>query len=131
AGVGYAALQYYRTKHPWSKGMNTLLFSLRAFLAFFLAFLLLGPIVKQIANLYEKPAYVILQDNSSSIREAVDSAARVHLQDNIAETQQLLEDQGYDAQIHTLAGDDLDPFDYAATTSDINSALRRVANQFE
>src|SRR5690606_17339144 len=30
-----------------------------------------------------------------------------------------------------LAGDDLDPFDYAATTSDINSALRRVANQFE
>ena len=73
AGLGYAALQYYKTKHPWSKGVNALLFSFRAILAFFLAFLLLGPIVKQISNLYEKPAYIILHDNSSSVAEVTDS----------------------------------------------------------
>ena len=62
--LAYATVQYYKTRHPWSKAMNTALFSLRAVLAFFLSFLLLGPIVKQISNLYEKPAFIILRDNS-------------------------------------------------------------------
>ena len=131
AGLGYAAIQYYRTKHPWSKGINALLFSFRAILAFFLAFLLLGPIVKQISNLYEKPAYIILQDNSSSVGEVTDSTARLALQEKIAETQTLLESNGYDAEIRTLTDDNTSAVAYSASTSDINGALRRIANRYE
>ncbi len=131
AGVGYAALQYFRTKHPWSKGMNTLLFAFRATLAFFLAFLLLGPIVKQISNIFEKPAFIIIHDNSSSIAETTDSLARLKLQQEMQQTVELLDENGYDAEINTLSDDQTSSFNYDATTSDINGALKRVANRYE
>src|SRR5687768_1498343 len=131
AGLAYAGIQYYKTKHPWNKGMNTLLFSFRAIIAFFLAFLLLGPIVKQISNLYEKPAFIILHDNSSSIGEAVDSAALTTLHGKLTETQVLLESNGYESEIHTLTDAETSSFQYTATTSDINGALKRIANRFE
>lgn len=131
AGMVYAGIQYYKTRHPWSKGMNTLLFSFRAVLAFFLAFLLLGPIVKQISNLYKKPAFIILHDNSSSIGEAMDSAALTTLRAELTETEQLLENNGYESQIHTLTDAEASSFKYTATSSDINGALKRIANRFE
>lgn len=130
AGFAYAAIQYLKTKHPWSKGMNGLLFTFRAVLAFFLAFLLLGPIVKQISNIYEKPVFIILHDNSSSIREATDSVTRNTLHEKINETNELLNNKGYQSGIHTLA-DDNSGFDYSGTSSDINGALKRIANRYE
>ena len=51
--VGFAYLLYKR-KHPWTKTWNRILFGARALLAFLLAFLLLGPIVKQVNNIFEK-----------------------------------------------------------------------------
>lgn len=129
--LAYSGIQYYRTKHPWSNGMNALLFSFRAVLAFFLAFLLLGPIVKQISNLYEKPAFVILRDNSSSIGEATDSLALLALERTLKETEELLQSKGYDSEVHTLTDDGESAFDYTAPTSDINGALKRIANRYE
>lgn len=129
--LGYAAIQYYRTKHPWSKSMNALLFSLRAGLAFFLAFLLLGPIVKQISNLYERPTFVILNDNSSSIAEATDSTTLAILRRELQQTQEQLQDKGYDTEVHALTADTESSFDYTAETSDINGALRRIADRYE
>lgn len=129
--LAYAGIQYFRTKHPWSKGVNILLFTLRTVLAFFLAFLLLGPIVKQISNLYEKPAFVILRDNSSSIGEATDSVTRATLQQKLDEAQELLDNIGYQSATHTMTEDKTSSFDYEATSSDINGALRRIANQYE
>lgn len=129
--LAYAAIQYYRTKHPWSKGMNMLLFSLRGILAFFLAFLLLGPIVKQISNLYEKPAFVILRDNSSSIGEASDSLTLGTLHRELDELEEVLQNKGYNSEIHTLSDDDESAFEYTAPTSDINGALKRIANRYE
>lgn len=131
AGFAYAALQYLKTKHPWSKRMNTLLFSFRAVLAFFLSFLLLGPIVKQISNLYEKPAFIILHDNSSSIREATDSITRNALHEKINETKELLNNKGYKSEIHNLSDDNTSEFKYSGASSDINGALKRIANRYE
>ena len=51
--VGLAFL-LYRTSHPWSKTWNRVLLALRAVLLFTLFFLLLGPIVRQINNIFEK-----------------------------------------------------------------------------
>lgn len=129
--LAYASIQYYRTKHPWSKGVNTILFACRAVLAFFLAFLLLGPIVKQISNLYEKPAFIILHDNSSSIAETVDSVTLHKVQSDLSETRDILNSNGYDAEVHTLSDEEITDFRYTETTSDINGALRRIANRYE
>lgn len=130
-GLAYAAIQYFRTKHPWSKGVNSLLFTFRAILAFFLAFLLLGPIVKQISNLYEKPAFVILHDDSSSIGEATDSVTLARLEGDLEQTEALLQEKGYDTRIHTLTDEEKDELEYAGASSDINGALRRIANRYE
>lgn len=129
--LAYAGIQYYRTTHPWSKGMNALLFTCRTILAFFLAFLLLGPIVKQISNLFEKPAFVILNDNSSSIAEATDSTTLMRVRDEVARLQEMLNEQGYDADIETLSEEGASELKYTASTSDINGALRRIANRYE
>ncbi len=127
----YAAIQYLKNKHPWSRGMNRLLFSFRLVLAFFLAFLLLGPIVKQISNLYEKPAFIILHDNSLSVREVTDSITRKTLHEETEATQQLLNQKGYESSIVTLTGVTRNEFDYSGNTSDINGALKRIANRYE
>lgn len=129
--IAYAALQYYRSKHPWGKGMNTMLFAFRAILAFLLCFLLLGPIVKQISNLYEKPAFIILHDNSSSIAETTDSTSLSNVQQALAQTREVLNEKGYNAQSQTLSDDDADDIHYTATSSDINGALKRIANRYE
>lgn len=132
AGLAYGALQYFRTRHPWSNGINTLLFALRAILAFFLAFLLLGPIVKQISNLYEKPVFVLLHDNSSSIAEVTDSATQLQLRQDLLNMRQVLESNGYEADLQTVSDEDeAEPFAYTGTTSDLNGALRRIANRYE
>ena len=130
-GLAYAAIQYFRRKHPWSAGLNAMLFTFRAVLAFFLAFLLLGPIVKQISNLYEKPAFIILHDNSSSVAEATDSTVRMTVERELSETKDLLAEKGYDADVHTLSEDQVSDIKYTANTSDINGALKRIANQYE
>src|SRR5690349_1137180 len=129
--LGYAALQYYRTKHPWGNGMNMLLFGFRAILAFFLSFLLLGPIVKQISNLYEKPAFIILHDNSSSVAETTDSTTLSNVRDALTQTREALNERGYDTQVQTLSDEQDEEIHYVATTSDINGALKRIANRYE
>ncbi len=68
AGVGYAWL-LYTSKHPWSVALNRVLFVVRAVVVFFLTFFLLGPIIRYAQNTYEKPVFVLLQDNSLSIKE--------------------------------------------------------------
>lgn len=127
----YSTIQYVKTKQPWSKGVHILLFSFRTVLTFFLAFLLLGPIVKQISNFYEKPFFILLHDNSSSIVEATDSITRNTLHQKINETKTLLTDKGYEAEIYSFSDDKVSDFQYSGTSSDINGALKRIANRYE
>src|SRR5436190_17235941 len=94
AALVYATIQYYRTKHPWSATINTLLFCLRFVTTFFISFLLLGPIVKQINNLFEKPVFIVVEDNSASIKAALDSSAIRKLNTSILETKTQLENNG-------------------------------------
>src|SRR5438128_6178016 len=73
--LAYAVIQYYRTaKQPWSNAMNWALLAMRFTLTFFLCFLLLGPVVKQIRNLFEKPHFIFLYDNSASVKAASDTS---------------------------------------------------------
>src|SRR5688500_14373648 len=81
--VGYGFL-LYKSKHPWTKTINWILFAGRTTLVFLLSFLLLGPIIKQINNILEKPVFVVLQDNSASVKETTDSVSLNELKTSVS-----------------------------------------------
>ena len=128
--IGFAVL-LYKSKHPWSKTWNRILFGARAVLAFLLSFLLLGPIVKQINNIFEKPFFVLLYDNSVSVKEAVDSVTRARVQAEVIELSDVLREQGYEVKINDLTGEDIDAPNFQGERSDITGALKRIANRYE
>ncbi len=129
-GVGISFL-LYQVRHPWNKTWNRVLFVIRAALAFFLTFLLLGPIVKQINNLFVKPVFVILYDNSISVKEAADSTGIGQLTVKVSETAASLREKGYDVKVTNLDGVEIDKPIFSATMSDLTGALKRIANRFE
>lgn len=131
AGLAYAAIQYLRMKQPWSKSMNWILFGLRSVIASFIAFLLLGPIVKQINNLFEKPIFIVVQDNSASVKEASDTSSLARLEQKILETEKILSEKGYESSLQDLSGQNVEGFKYQASTSDLNNALKRISNKYE
>jgi hypothetical protein len=128
----YAGIQYYRTRQqPWGSTLNWVLFSMRALLTFFVAFLLLGPIVKQINNLFEKPFFVLLYDNSASIAQTTDSTNLNTLQNKLRETREALEESGYTTATHDLNGENTGSVKFNLPSSDIHSSLRRISNLYE
>ncbi|MBL7859227.1 MAG: hypothetical protein JNM57_16160 [Cyclobacteriaceae bacterium] len=131
AALGYATLLYFRTRYSWSPNLNYILFALRAALTFFLAFLLLGPIVKQINNLFEKPVYVVVQDNSASITETTDSLTLGRIEAQLAETNGALENAGYSVNRTDLNGNDVNAFQFPFPTSDLQGALKKISSLYE
>lgn len=129
-GLGYAFI-LYRAKHTWSKRINQVLFGLRAVLVFFLAILLLGPIIKLITNQYEKPSWVFLVDSSSSIAEVMDSTARLQLSEQLLEARKSLEDEGYEVQWNDLNGNEIGSLAFNSPTSDLNRGVQNVVHDFE
>src|SRR5690606_6351203 len=98
---------------------------------FVLAFLLLGPIVKQVQNIFEKPHFVVVYDNSVSVREAVDSVRRQALQTQVNDLATALSDNGYDVNITSLNGETNAAPVFNLEQSDITGALKRVASRHE
>lgn len=126
-GLGYAIL-LYQAKHPWSKRVNRVLFILRAVVVSFLSFLLIGPILKLTNQLFEKPEIVLVVDNSSSLKEVVDS---VKLQKNLSETESQFKDLGYEVVVKTLSGNTAQKIKFDARTSDLNDALKKILVDYE
>src|SRR5690606_36306262 len=129
-GVGYA-LQLYRTSHPWPVTINRVLFGLRAVLAFLLAFLLLGPIVRQITNFTEKPLFVIVHDNSGSVTEATDSVTRDAISRELRDLTESLEEKGYEVAFTDLEGKETAEPVFNARATDLHRALENVSNKYE
>jgi hypothetical protein len=126
-GLGYAYL-LYKSKHTWSKRVNRLLFALRAILVALLSFLLMGPVLKLTNNLFEKPALVFLIDNSTSLKENVDS---LKIQNVVNETARQLRQQGFDIVLKDLSGQVIDKIKFDGKSSDLNGALRNVVADYE
>ncbi len=119
-----AVLAYllYRAKHPWSEVWNKVLLACRFVLLFLLTFLLLGPIVKQIHNLFEKPVFVLVYDNSASVRHATDTTTRVELTRQMNNVSTALTEAGYDVRITNLQGEDVETPRFTMPSSDIAGA---------
>lgn len=130
AGVGYAYL-LYKAHYTWSKRTNQLLFSLRTVVVFFLAFLLLGPIIKLITNEYERPAWVFLVDSSTSVGEVIDSVGMAKFTSELEATKKIIEGSGYDVKWKDLTGNEISKITANAPTSDLNKGIQNVVNEFE
>ncbi|MBX2897288.1 MAG: VWA domain-containing protein [Cyclobacteriaceae bacterium] len=130
AGLGYAYL-LYKARHTWSKAINRTLFALRSVLVFFLAVLLLGPVLKLITNQYEKPTWVYLVDSSASVAEVIDSVGREKLNRDLNVSQQAINDLGYESKVLDLSGNEITNPVFNAPASDLNRGIQHVINQFE
>lgn len=130
AGVSYAYL-LYNAHYTWSKRSNRLLFALRTVVVFFLAFLLLGPIIKLIKNEYERPTWVFLVDSSTSVGEVIDSASLAKFTIELESTKKIIEGSGYDVKWKDLNGNEISKITPDATASDLNKGIQNVVNEFE
>ena len=130
AGLGYGYL-LYKAKHPWNKHTNRLLFALRVVLVTFLAILLVGPILKLTHTIFEKPAIVILVDNSLSVKEVTDSTQRLALQLDLNSVKEKLSDEGFEVALKNLSNEDLDIISYTQRNSDLSGAMRELMADYE
>jgi hypothetical protein len=130
AGVGYAYILYSRN-YTWSKRTNQLLFGLRTLIVFFLAFLLLGPIIRLITNEYEKPTWVFLIDSSTSVGEVMDSLGQSKLATALGEAKRAIENSGYEVKWKDLNGNEITSIAANEPTSDLNKGIQNVVNEFE
>lgn len=128
-----AAIAYllYRGQHPWNDNWNKALLGVRFVLLFLLSFLLLGPIVKQITNLFEKPTFVLVYDNSASIRQTTDTTTRLLLEQKMTAFSEVLTAAGYDVKVSDLQGLAVTHPLFTGSQSDIGGALRRISSQYE
>lgn len=95
----------------------------------FLAFLIIGPILKLTLNNYEKPTLIFLVDNSMSVGETVDSLQWHSIQKQMDETIDNLETQGFGVDLTTLGENSIIEFDQP--TSDLNGIARNKIGQYE
>ncbi|MFM7854795.1 MAG: VWA domain-containing protein [Flammeovirgaceae bacterium] len=129
-GLGYAFI-LYRAKSNWGKRTNQILFAVRTLCVSLLCLLLIGPILKLTTNQIEKPTYVFLIDNSTSIREVLDSAKRQQLQNDLQPIGDALRQQGFDVRWQNLGSNPSKNFVFTNTNSDITSALRETVAAYE
>jgi hypothetical protein len=130
-GAGLAGLLYYRAKYPWNKRLNQGLFIIRTVLVFFLCFLLLGPIARQVDTLSEKPVFVILQDNSLSVAEVVDSLSRQTVFSRLSDVKSLLEDRNFETVLLDFQGNQFEGQSFDGQSTNIHEALRKISGRYE
>lgn len=111
--------------------MNWVLFILRSALVFLLTFLLLGPILRQVNNIFEKPLFIFLYDDSESIKKTTTASVLTQLDRELNTLRDKLLEEGYDVTKTNLAGEDIQSINFNATTSDLNAALKRIENRYE
>jgi len=128
--VAYAFV-LYRAKHTWSKRINQLLFGLRTVLVFFLAVLLLGPVIKLITNQFEKPTWVFLVDTSSSMAEGMDSLRQKGLESELQKTRNDFEKAGFDVTWRDLQGEQINNLAFKSSSSDLNKGIQNTLNEYE
>ena len=134
AGAGYTWL-LYRHQDNWSKSIRYILAGLRFILVSVLAFFLLGPIIRHIENIFERPYIVFAIDNSESIQLVEDStnisemkSQILNVADEIASDKFETEFQSWDGKI---SGQQVEDLSFDHPNSNISQMLNNVRNRFE
>jgi len=133
-GLAYAYLLYSK-KSSWGIRTDKILFALRFILASAIAALLISPVLKQVQNTVEQPAYVIAIDNSQSIKSATDSLELRNLVKKLKAFGDQLSENGFEVSYQTSDGgryesiDDIEKFNHSG--SDLASFLSDIAGDYE
>lgn len=134
AGLAYAWFLYPGSSQ-WRPALRWLLFGLRCLAVFFIAALLLGPLLRQLVQHSEPSRIVFAVDNSQSIPAATDS---LNYPDSIRQQlQQLaatLEEGGREVSFISLSQQTLsetDSLNFDANTTDLSSLLKNVQETYE
>ncbi len=125
-GIGYGWL-LYSAKYTWSKTFNRILFSLRTLLATMLLVLLLGPVLRQTTNHFEKPTIVLLVDNSRSVRETTDTA---RLMTELRSLANEMRQKDLPVEWSTLKGA-TEVVHFNGASSELAAALKQTTNRYE
>lgn len=130
--AGVMAYWLYRMPHPWPVQWNRVLTGIRAVVLFILLFLLLGPIIRQVTNFFEKPVWVIQVDNSRSVQQQQDSLVLNKTLAALRQTQQLLINKGFDVVMSDLQGNLITNLPvFNAPVTDLGAALKHVVASYE
>ncbi len=98
-GGGYATLLYYRNYESLGRKLSIVLGALRFLTVFFLAVLILAPMIERIINIEEDPMILFVQDNSGSVGFGTDSA--YYLNEYKNEVQSFKEELSHDYDVRT------------------------------
>lgn len=87
--------------------------------------------MKQITNRVEKPMFVILQDNSVSVKEATDSVVLAAINNSLSTLKESLTTQGFEVSHKDLSGEESEQVIFNAPASDLHGTLRKITSQYE
>ncbi|WP_233555675.1 vWA domain-containing protein [Pontibacter oryzae] len=123
----------YSKKTPWPKALNYGLAGLRFMVVSILCFLLMGPLVRYVANTTVPPTIVFALDNSQSVKLFSDSTALQATQQELQLVRDQLEAQGYQTAVQTLGGnqtESINTITYTSETSNLSQLLEQVQNGY-
>ncbi len=133
-GAIYAYALYQR-KSTWSRGVNLALATCRFVVVSLLCFLLIGPLIRQIRNTYEKPTIVIALDNSQSVTFTNDSARVGEIISRVRNLAAELGQKEINVEIQLLEGtvpvSSLGSRLFKAQVTNLNNMLGAVQSNFE
>jgi hypothetical protein len=133
AGIGFLfAWLLYSKKGPWPENVHKLLFGLRVFVFTLIAFLLLGPLLRQIENYFEKPEIIIAWDNSLSVNAGTDSLALNSLKERLVSDANAWRENGFDVNIQTFDGEKnaFEGFpDFTSRQTNLHEQLKKIEEQ--
>ena len=134
AGLLYAWLLYSK-RTPWPSSINYLLAGLRFIVVSFLCFLLLGPLVRYVANTTQKPTIIFAVDNSQSVSLFSDSVQLQQTAQRLQAMRERLQSEGYNTQVRTLAATKQGPqnigdIKFATETTNLSQLLSEVQDDY-
>jgi len=133
AGIGILfAWLLYSKKGPWPESVHKVLFGLRALVFTLIAFLLLGPLIRQIENFFERPEVIIAWDNSLSIDAGTDSLSLAELQVKLLSAADRWRENGFDVSLKSFdqEKDDFSAFpDFTSRQTNLHEQLKQIETQ--
>ncbi len=135
AGIGYAWLLYSKTA-PWGHAWNRTLAAVRAVVVTFLAFLLLGPVLRSVQTTPEEPAVVVAFDDSQSVSLYTAADALSQLKTDLAGLIGRLRAGGFRVEVRTLGATlpsaaPLDSVRFRRPVTNLDGLLAGIRSDYE
>jgi hypothetical protein len=134
-GLAYALLLYYKVKNPWPKPLSRVLAVFRFLIVSLICLFLLAPLVRQIKRIFEKPAMIVLIDNSSSISLAGDTVLTQKMRQKAIQLQGELAAENYRVELLTMNASneevDLQTLDFDVSSTDLDERLTDIKSNYD